>query len=80
VYEDLAELNIAKGQVRQGVSLLSFLSHYPAIEKRDRDEALKLLETAKQHLSPRAFTKAREESKALTLEGIVTGILERGVG
>jgi DNA-binding SARP family transcriptional activator/tetratricopeptide (TPR) repeat protein len=75
----LAELSLVKGQVEQGVSLLSFLSHYPAIEKRDRDEVLKLLETAKAQLSERDFTQAQEASKSLTLEGIVTGILERGL-
>jgi DNA-binding SARP family transcriptional activator len=71
----LAELNIAQGQVEQGVHLLSFLSRYQIIEKRDRDEVTKLLETAKAQLSERDFTQAQEESKSLTLEEIVTGIL-----
>ena len=57
----LAELSIVKGQVEQGVTLLSFLSRYQAIEKRDRDEALKLLEAARQQLSPRDFTQAQEK-------------------
>jgi DNA-binding SARP family transcriptional activator/tetratricopeptide (TPR) repeat protein len=76
----LAELSIAQGQVKQGVSLLSFLSHHQAIEKRDRDEALKLLETARQQVSPRAFAQAQEESKTLKLETVVLEILEGGRG
>jgi DNA-binding SARP family transcriptional activator/tetratricopeptide (TPR) repeat protein len=75
----LAELNIAKRSVKQGVTLLSFLSHYRVIVKRDRNEVLKLLEKAKEHLSPRAFSQAQEASKSLTLEQIVTGILEREI-
>jgi DNA-binding SARP family transcriptional activator/tetratricopeptide (TPR) repeat protein len=75
----LAELNIAQGQVKQAVTLLSFLSGYKIIGKRDRDEALKLLEKAKAQLSPRAFTQAQEASKSLKLEQIVTGILEQGI-
>jgi predicted ATPase/DNA-binding SARP family transcriptional activator len=73
----LAELSLAKSQVEQAVMWLAFLNHHPAVEKRDRDEALKLLEKAKAQLSPQAFTEAQEESKSLTLEEIVTGILER---
>lgn len=73
----LAELKIVKKQIKQGVSLLSFLSHYQVIEKRDRDEAVKLLEKAKEQLSSRDFTEAQEASKILTLEQVVTGILER---
>jgi DNA-binding SARP family transcriptional activator len=72
----LAELNIAKGQVKQGVSLLSFLSRHQAIEKRDRDEAIKLLEKTEGQLSARAFSQAQKESKLLTLAQIVTEILE----
>jgi DNA-binding SARP family transcriptional activator/tetratricopeptide (TPR) repeat protein len=72
----LAELNIAQGHVKQAVTLLSFLSHYKVIEKRDRDEAIKILETARQHLSARDFTHAQEESKTLKLETIVAEILE----
>jgi tetratricopeptide (TPR) repeat protein len=72
----LAELNIAQGHFKQSVCLLSFLSHYQAIEKRDRDEAIKLLEKAKNQLSARAFSQAQKESKSWTLEGIVTEILE----
>jgi tetratricopeptide (TPR) repeat protein/DNA-binding SARP family transcriptional activator len=72
-----AELSISKAQVKQGVTLISFLSRCSAIDRQDRDEALKLLETARQQLSVRAFTEAQEESKSLTLEEIVTGILER---
>jgi DNA-binding SARP family transcriptional activator len=73
----LAELSVVKGNVKQGVCWLSFLKHYQAIEKRDRDEAIKILEQAKEQLSARAFSQAQKESKALTLETIVTGILER---
>jgi DNA-binding SARP family transcriptional activator len=76
----LAELDITRNSVKRGVTLLSFLSDYPAMEKRDRDEAHRILEKAKEHLSARAFTEAQQESKSLTLEGIVTGILEQGVG
>jgi DNA-binding SARP family transcriptional activator len=76
----LAELSIAKGQVKQAATLLSFLSHYRIIEKRDRDEAIKFLEQARQHSSPRAFSQAQEESKTLTLEAIVTEILARRIG
>ena len=75
----LAELDIARGHIKQGVTLLSFLSHYQVIEKRDRDEAIKLLEEMKNQLSPRAFTKAQEESKTLKLETIVTEVLEKGL-
>jgi tetratricopeptide (TPR) repeat protein len=74
-----AELRISKAQVRQGVTLLSFLSRCPAIDRQDRDEALKLLEKAKAQLSPREFDQAEEESKALTLEAIVAGVLEPGL-
>jgi hypothetical protein len=35
------------------------------------------LEKAKAQLSPQDFTQAQKESKSLTLEGIVTGILEK---
>ncbi len=70
-----AELSSAKGSITQGVTLLSLLSGYPTMKKRDRNEALKLLEKAKEHLSPRDFTKAREESRSLTLEAIVAEIL-----
>lgn len=73
----LAELSLAKRQVEQAVMWLTFLSHYPPVEKRDRDETLQLLEKAKTQLSPRAFAEAQEESKALTLETIVTEILEQ---
>jgi DNA-binding SARP family transcriptional activator len=72
-----AQLDIAKGQVEQGVTLLHFLQGYPVMEKYDRDEALKLLEKSKMQLSPRAFAEAQEESKSLTLESIVTEILEQ---
>jgi DNA-binding SARP family transcriptional activator/tetratricopeptide (TPR) repeat protein len=75
----LAELSLAKGQVEQAVMWLKFLCDYKAIEKRDRHEALKLLEKAKAQLSPQDFAQAQEASKSLTLEGIVTGILERGL-
>lgn len=71
----LAELNITKGHVKQGVRLLSFISRLSAIEKFERNEALKLLEKAKEQLSPRAFSEAQEASKSLTLEQIVTEIL-----
>lgn len=73
----LAELSLAKGQVKQAVMWLTSLNHYPPVEKRDRDEALKLLEKAKAQLSEQDFAEAQEESKSLTLETIVTGILER---
>jgi tetratricopeptide (TPR) repeat protein len=72
----LADLSIAKGNIKQAVTWLSFLSRYPVMEKRDRDEAIKLLEEMKNQLSARDFTQAQEESKSLTLEGIVTEILE----
>jgi DNA-binding SARP family transcriptional activator len=75
----IAELNIAKGSVKQGVTLLSFLSHYQIIGKSDRNEALKILETARQQLSARAFSQAQKESESLTLEKIVAEILERGL-
>ena len=75
----LAELNITRGSVKQGVTLLSFLSHYKVIEKRDRDEALKILEKAKEQLSARDFTQAQKESKSLMLETIVAEILEGGL-
>jgi DNA-binding SARP family transcriptional activator/tetratricopeptide (TPR) repeat protein len=73
----LARLDMAKGHVQRGVTLLHFLRAYPSIEKYDRDEAIKLLEKAKAQLSPQEFAQAQEESKSLTLEGIVTGILEQ---
>jgi DNA replication protein DnaC len=72
----LAELSVVKGNVKQGVCWLNFLKHHQAIEKRDRDETIKLLEETKNQLSPRDFSQAQKESKALTLEGIVTEILE----
>jgi DNA-binding SARP family transcriptional activator len=70
----LVELSLAKSLVKQGVTLLCFVSRVQMF-KRDRDEALNLLEKAKKQLSSRAFTQAQEESKSLTLEGIVTEIL-----
>jgi tetratricopeptide (TPR) repeat protein len=76
----LAELILVKGQPRQAVMWLIFLKHYPSVEKRDRDETIKILETARQQLSARDFTEAQEASKSLTLETIVTEILEQRVG
>lgn len=66
-----AELSISKAQVKQGVTLVSFLNRCPAIDRQDRDEGLKLLEKAKGQLSERDFTEAQEASKTLTLEGIL---------
>jgi DNA-binding SARP family transcriptional activator len=75
----LAELNIARGNIKQAVTWLSFLSHYKVIEKRDRDEAVKILEKTKEQVSARDFTEAQEESKTLKLETIVAEILEKGL-
>lgn len=72
----LAELSVAKGNIKQAVTWLNFLRHYPAMEKRDRNEALKLLEAAKEKVLARDFAEAQEESKSLTLEMIVLEILE----
>jgi ATP/maltotriose-dependent transcriptional regulator MalT len=73
----VAELEMLKGHVKQGIMLLNVLCNYHGIEKQDRDEALKLLEKAKEQLSPQEFARAQGASKSLTLEGIVTGLLER---
>ncbi len=75
----LAELDIARSHLKQAVTLLSFLSHYKVIEKRDRDEAIKILEKIKEQVSARDFTQAQEESKTLKLETIVAEILEGGL-
>jgi DNA-binding SARP family transcriptional activator len=72
----LAELSLAKGQVEQAGTWLCFIKDYPSVEKRDRDEAIKLLEETKNQLSARDFSQAQEESKSLTLETIITEIIE----
>jgi ATP/maltotriose-dependent transcriptional regulator MalT len=71
----LSEFSLATGQVKQAVMWLTFLYHYPSMEQRD--EAFQVLEKAKAQLSPQEFAQAQEESKSLTLETIVTGILEQ---
>ena len=55
-----AELQVLQGHATQGISLLSFLIEYPVILKRDRDEALKLLERARQQLSPQSLHPSTE--------------------
>ena len=73
----LGELSIAKGNIKQGVSWLHLLSQHHAIEKRDSDEVVKILENTKHLLSARDMAKLKKESKSLIFENVVSTILNK---
>ncbi len=74
-----ARLMLAQGRKERAMELLAFVRHHPAIWKRSRDEAARLLATLQGELLPEVFAAACERGQRLEVDSVVEELLaERG--